>query len=339
MKRQMEDKSDFPLWLLEKAAWQCTRNVCWKNDVAKWRSQDRLKYLIRLKKELDSGTYRLGKYKEFVITEPKRRLIHSPLFRDRVVQRAMCINGVYDELMKDSILDSCACQNGKGVYFAMKRMELHLRRHFHEHGLDGNVVKLDIRHFFQSIPHAGLHDLVDRKVSNPHYRSLVHEVIDSFSDPGIGLGSQMCQLLANAYLNPYDHFAKEKLKCRGYIRYSDDIVMIFNANDNALDAMRKSNLMLSGIDLELNKKSSMHEFRQGVKFLKFHFIFRHGRILRIASKTASRRYARHFKKLLECGVDSWHLAASLDSWESRMRQGHNKTIIHNLRRRFQKCIK
>lgn len=100
-----EIESDFPLELMERATWECTRNVCWKNDVAKWRSVDGLKYIIALKKELDKGKYKLGKYKEFTITEPKKRLIKSPLFRDRVVQRAMCIRQIYDELMKDSIYE------------------------------------------------------------------------------------------------------------------------------------------------------------------------------------------------------------------------------------------
>ena len=100
-----EIKSDFPLELMERAASECTKNVSWKNDVAKWRSIDALKYVISLKKKLDKGKYNLGAYKEFIITEPKKRLIKSPLFKDRVAQRAMCIRQIYDELMKDSIYE------------------------------------------------------------------------------------------------------------------------------------------------------------------------------------------------------------------------------------------
>lgn len=236
---------------------------------------------------------------------------------------------------------SCACQKGKGVCFAMKRMERHLREHHKEYANKGYVVKLDIHHFFESIPHTELHRLVDEKVSNPHYRHLMHEVIDSFAgNIGIGLGSQMCQLLANAYLNSYDHMMKEKVKCRHYIRYSDDIVMFFDTKERAQEAMRISKEFLNTRKLELNEKSCIHPIRQGVKFLKFHFIFRHDRMLKPASKAAVRRYIRHFRKLMgEPRVPKTHLEASLEAWASRMKQGDNGKIIYEVYRRFQPCVK
>ena len=39
------------------------------------------------------------------------------------------------------------------------------------------------------------------------------------------------QLLAIYYLNNLDHFIKEKLKCKYYIRYMDDLIIIDSNKD------------------------------------------------------------------------------------------------------------
>ena len=45
--------------------------------------------LVKLQKELIERTYTLGKYREFYIYEPKKRLIIAQPFKDRVVQWAI----------------------------------------------------------------------------------------------------------------------------------------------------------------------------------------------------------------------------------------------------------
>lgn len=339
MKTNQLYNEDFPLELLERSVKECTRNVSWKNDVAKWRGSDRMKYIIALKEELDNHTYHLGPYKTFIVTEPKRREIHSPLFRDRVVQRAMCINGVYNDLMKDSILDSCACQKKKGVLFAMNRLSHHLNKYYNIYNINGYIIKLDIHHFFKTIPHDLLHLMVDEKVYNSYYRSLIHEIIDSFDDPGIGLGCQICQILANSYLNPYDHFIKENLKCHGYIRYSDDMIILSKSKKNALNTIISLNCFLSNLKLQLNEKSNMFPIEQGVIFLKFHFKFKNGRILKCVCKKSARRYWRHLLKQIKQGLSKGYLDICIQSWKSRMKQGDNNKIIYKLIRRFNQCVK
>ncbi len=43
---------------------------------------------------------------------------------------------------------------------------------------------------------------------------------------GLPIGNLTSQFFANYYLNPLDHFVKEKLKCQGYIRYVDDCAFL-----------------------------------------------------------------------------------------------------------------
>jgi len=48
------------------------------------------KELFRIQKELSDKTYIPGKYKEFIIYEPVKRLISAAPYRDRVVHHALC---------------------------------------------------------------------------------------------------------------------------------------------------------------------------------------------------------------------------------------------------------
>ena len=136
---------------LYKAAKQCARGVRWKESV-----QDYLRNMLArtfiLCRELEQGRYRLQPYVRFLIYTPKVREIVSTRLRDRVVQRAMCNNGLYADLVRGFIYDNCACLVGRGVHFAQKRMATHLHRFYRRHGTTGWVLKMDIRKFFSIHP-------------------------------------------------------------------------------------------------------------------------------------------------------------------------------------------
>ena len=136
------------------------------------------------------------------------------------------------------IHDSYACRAGKGTHAAVRRAQ-HFSRRF------PYVLKADVRKFFPSMDHQILKDLVARKIKDPHVLWLVAKIIDS-SNPqepvwiwfpgddlftpserrrGIPIGNQTSQFFANVYLNPLDHFVKDRLRAGGYVRYVDDLLV------------------------------------------------------------------------------------------------------------------
>lgn len=323
----------FPLDILLRAVDDCAKGVSWKSSVLRWTiPSNKLRYALALKKELDSKTYKVSPYTVFRVTEPKPRVIHSPMFRDRVVQLAMCINGLYDDLMHDAIADSCACQIGKGTLYATERMTRHLQSYYRHYGADGHCYRLDIHHFFYQLLHAELHDLIERSVSNPDYRWVLHMDVDSFDDPGLGLGCPSHQLLANAYLHRLDHLIKEQLRIKYYLRYSDDIVLLHPSRKYLQYCHDVIVGELEKIGLRLNKKSCMHPISQGVMFLKFRYrLTPTGRVIRRMSAKPVRRFRRHLKAMAArviSGEIPWtKIRDSLLAWMSRARQGHNESII------------
>ena len=78
--------------------------------------------LIILQNELIWETYEVGRYNIFYVYEPKKRLIMSLQFKDRVAQHA--IYRVLNPLIeRQFISDSYACRVGKGTHKAIDRLQ------------------------------------------------------------------------------------------------------------------------------------------------------------------------------------------------------------------------
>jgi len=78
--------------------------------------------LLKIQQELLNQTYQHGGYKEFTISDSKKRQIKAPSFPDRIVHHALCniIEPIFDQ---GFIFDSYACRKGKGTHGAIKRLE------------------------------------------------------------------------------------------------------------------------------------------------------------------------------------------------------------------------
>ena len=96
------------------------RGKRWKNSVAKVEASA-LEAVALIQRELQTRTYRPGGYRAFYVYEPKRRLIQTNSFKDKIVQHAFCDQVLYDALTKPFILDNYGSQVGKGTHFGLNR--------------------------------------------------------------------------------------------------------------------------------------------------------------------------------------------------------------------------
>jgi retron-type reverse transcriptase len=175
--------------------------------------------ILTLQEELRAGTYRMQPYHTFTIYEPKQRQICAAAFRDRVVQHALCT--VLDPLFEASFIhDTYACRRGKGTHAAVRRAQQFARKFPY-------VLKCDVRKYYDSIDHAVLKALLRRQLKDTACLALLDHIIAHplpGSRPGKGLpiGNLTSQYFANLYLGELDHLVKERLRCKGYVRYMDD---------------------------------------------------------------------------------------------------------------------
>ncbi|MFU2048899.1 reverse transcriptase domain-containing protein [Bordetella hinzii] len=175
--------------------------------------------LLALQAELKAGTYERGPYREFLVYEPKPRLISALEFKDRLVQHALC--NIVAPIFEASLLPyTYACRPGKGTHAGVCHVQAELRRTRATHFL-----KSDFSKFFPSINRAALYAMIDKKIHCAATRRLLRVMLP---DEGVGIpiGSLTSQLFANVYGGAVDRLLHDELKQRHWARYMDDIVVL-----------------------------------------------------------------------------------------------------------------
>ena len=271
------------------------RNVRWKDSVIGYEA-NALRNTYNLRQDLLTGKYKLQPYQRFTIYEPKERKISATRVRDRQVQRALCEKILYDQITRTFIRDNVACQIGKGVDDCLNRITRHMRRYRLEHGTDGWVLKCDIHHYFDTTRHDVAKAAVRKRVKDQRAADYACNVIDSFGgDVGVGLGSQISQLVQLAVLDDMDHFIKERLHIKYYVRYMDDFTLIHESKEYLQYCLTEIEKLLDKIGLQLNKKTCIYPLAQGIKMLHWRFVYSNtGAVLRLFD---SKKPGRERKKL------------------------------------------
>jgi RNA-directed DNA polymerase len=177
------------------------------------------------------GTFPVGRFHQFLIRDPKERVITAPCFEERVLHHA--IMNVCEPVMERWLIDDTfACRVGKGREAAIRRAQSFTR---HAEWF----LKLDVRKYFDSVPHAELFSFLDRRFKDRRLLKLLHQIISSYRGQlGVGLpiGSLTSQHFANFYLGWLDRLVKESLRVRGYVRYMDDMVLWHASRETLLEA-------------------------------------------------------------------------------------------------------
>ena len=279
---------------------KCCNGVRWKTSVTQF-EMNALKNTAKAISDLKSGNYKLSDYQSFTIYEPKLRHITATKIKDRQVQRSLCDTTLYNLLTKSFIHSNGACQKGKGTEFVLKDFKKQLQRYYRKHGNEGYYLKCDIHHFFESINHEILKDMLIKRIDDAHILRMVFMVIDSFGDRGLGLGSQISQLLALFCLDELDHVVKEKLHIKVYTRYMDDFILISESKEKLIDAKEFIESYLSGIDLQLNSnKTILQNLKHGVMYLHWKYeITDTGKVLMLPDKKRCTKRKRKIKRLIK----------------------------------------
>ncbi len=217
-------------------------------------------------RRLRSGLGPLGRYREFVIHDPKLRLISAPCFEDRVLHQA--VMGVCEPAFERWLIrQTFACRVGRGLRAAVNEAA---------HWTDRRrwYLQLDVRHYFETIPRFRLMEKVERLFGEVEMLRLWWELIDSHrpgQTNGIPIGALTSQHLANFYLGFLDRFIKEALRISAYARYMDDMVLW---SDDREELLRCRDAVTAFVDRELGlvlKVPSLNRTQGGLDFLGFRF--------------------------------------------------------------------
>lgn len=248
--------------------------------------------LFCLYEDLHRGVYKHSPYKHFQIFDNKKRDIYKAETKDRVVHQI-----IYDYLSSlfepEFIPDSYASRLGKGQYRAINAF-----RYFIKLANDNHkprfVLKCDVRKYFDSIDQKVLLDLIKRKITCKKTFGIIEEIISSYvfskPDKGVPLGNITSQIFANIYLNVLDQYVKKELKCRFYVRYNDDLVIISESKER-LEAIRNKVTFFAKEKLFLDiplEKTSLRKIDWGIDFLGFIIL---PKAVLLRNKTKNKMYA------------------------------------------------
>ena len=202
-----------------------------------------------------------GKKRSIVVPSNKEQVFHHMLVN---AMRPMFLKGMYEH--------SYSAIPGRGPEKGKKAIEKWIKNDYKNCKY---ILKLDIRHFFATIPHARLKEKLEKHIDDPEFLDILYGVIDSYNSyegddlpyemihekgSGIPLGYYTSQWLSNWYLQDMDHYIKEILKVPHYVRYADDMVL-FSQSKKFLHKVLKSIDWFLKFELGLTMKYNWQIYR------------------------------------------------------------------------------
>ena len=247
--------------------------------------------LLRLKNDILTNTYYPSPLTTFVIRDPKERVISAPTLRDRVLHHAI-INVIGPILDQRFIYHSYACREGKGLHRAVKYAQSCSRK-------TSYFFKTDIAGYFPSIDHAVLKEILCRIFKDPDLLWLLGTIIDGDRSVNVGLpiGSLTSQWFANLYLDIFDHYIKDDMGLKRYLRYMDDMLLFGDSKEELHGSKRFMESFLNEeLHLMLKERATiLSPVSEGVPFLG---LMIYSNLIRIRPSN-KRRSIRHLKTRIE----------------------------------------
>ncbi len=243
----------------------------------------------------------------FVAQQPKAREIYAADFSDRVVHHWLVprLEVLYEPMF---IHDVYSNRKDKGTHKAVKRLQGFMRSLCSQRN-DVFFLQLDIKNFFNSINREILYGLLKKRLAKSQrngkitveqqnvmqwlcWRILTHNSASKAINKshawqwanvpphkrlenaapkcGLPIGNLTSQFFANVYLNELDQFVKHDLKCRYYLRYVDDFILLSDDKAELLQWQgRIVNFLTQCLQLHLKTLARPQSVYQGADFLGY----------------------------------------------------------------------
>lgn len=227
-------------------------------------------YVTHILNVLRDGIYVPSRFREFTVTDPKKRLVLALPYVDRIVHQWLIEEFIKPYYLPRFIKDSYACIPGRGSHAAVKCIQGYMRDMCQRQG-KYYIVKMDISKYFYNIDRDVLFKILKRVITNPQLLDLLHTII--FSDEarvGIPIGNYTSQYFANIYLNELDQYCKHNLGVKYYVRYMDDFILLAPNKHKARRWYRAIQRYAEGyLHLKLNPKSCFYPSSHGLDFVGY----------------------------------------------------------------------
>ena len=164
---------------------------------------------------------------------------------DKLVNHLVSRYILYPAIVPCLIEANCASRPNKGTGYALNLYYKY--RHILDNKYDNYyLLKYDIKSYFSSIDINILKNKLETRIKDNDALDIIYKILDS--DTTLSIGFMTSQILGIFYLNDLDHYIKEVLKIKYYVRYQDDFILLHHNKEYL-------KYCLSMIDNYLKKKN------------------------------------------------------------------------------------
>ena len=146
-------------------------------------------------------------------------------------------------------------------------------------------------------------------------------------DKGCSIGNMTSQIIGILYLNELDHYIKNQLKVKYYIRYMDDGILVHEDKEYLKYCLTEIDRIVKKYKLELNNKTKIYKSNEGVEFLGFNFIITNNKVVMKIKNSTKKRFKKNINKE-KCVIDSYI---------GHLKHGDCGKLIYNMLKKNKTC--
>ena len=328
--------------------------------------------MIYIKSILESKMYNPGKYNLFIINEPKIRLIMSQNIIDKLINHVVTEYFLINVFEKSLIKENIATRKNKGTHYGIRLLKSYLNKLKYEEfyilkfdiskyffNIDHDIIKNIIR---KKIKDKDVLNIIDKIIDSTDYNYVNKEInnlknnyiktLEKYNNSnlnnkiselkklplyekgkGLPIGNMSSQFLAILYLNELDHFIKEKLKIKYYIRYMDDGILLHKDKEYLKYCLKEIEKIMEKYKLKLNSKTQITSIKQGFDFLGFKYYIKNNKVIMKVKNQTKRKFRRKMKKLYLLVNNNKISITDLNqvkaSYLGHLSYGNTKKLIYN----------
>jgi len=252
-------------------------------------------YALKIQKMLINKNYIPSPYTVKKIVDGssnKIREIYKPkYYPDQIIHWALILQ-TEKIFMKGMYNYTCGSVKGRGAGLGKKMICRWLDNDYRG---TKYCLKMDVSKYYPSIDNNILKLMLRKHIKDKNCLWLFDIIIDSNKN-GLPIGNYTSQWLANFFLQDLDHYIKEQLKVKYFIRYIDDIVILGSNKRKLHKVCRGIDEFLAKINLKIKGDWQIYPVNnRAIDFLGYRF-FRDKTILRGRNSLRIRRRINKISK-------------------------------------------
>jgi len=254
------------------------------------------------------------------------------------------LNSVEEVLKLEAQLKSGDYHSRKGRVFTLQSpkrrqaMGIPFRDSVYQReGRGGYVLQCDISGYYPKMSHKTAEESL-RTYLKPEVAEMAIEILREQYDGDVGYlpGSQLVQLLGISVLNPMDHYIKEKLQIKEYLRYMDDFLLFHKDKEYLEYCKDQIEKGLNSRGFVFNpKKTRIYPITEKIRFLGFYFTLTEtGKVVMLIDPKNVKAERKKLRRMVNLAKKGKMTRQKVDEcykcWRNHASKGNSRNLLRRM---------